>query len=216
MWERMEIRLPYSTEEKKQENEAAILEALLFLSGEPLADEKIRAHTGWSLQKIERAARKLQDTLQAYGSGLTVLRAAGGYQLVTDAKLHEKIRWVRTEQRELTNAALEVLSIIAFKQPVIRADIEKLRGVSSERVIGTLLQQGLILEVGRKETPGRPIMYGTSPFFLTCMGVESMQELMRQVGTFTDNATGVKHIKNNILQTANEESGNGKIAKSNE
>ena len=77
--------------------------------------------------------------------------------------------------------AMEVLAIIAFRQPVTRADIEKMRGVSSERSIQNLLQQGLIVDLGRKESPGRPILYGTSPYFLECLGINSLEELAAHI-----------------------------------
>ena len=109
---------------------------------------------------------------------------------------------------------MEVLAIIAFKQPVTRAEIEKIRGVSSERLIASLLQQGLIQDLGRKDSPGRPILYGTSAYFLECMGVDSLselaekmpQELQPQAGTETQTAT--------TLTT--EEQDERTIAKSNE
>ena len=77
--------------------------------------------------------------------------------------------------------AMEVLAIIAFKQPVTRADVEKIRGVSSERLISALLQQNLIADLGRKDSPGRPILYGTSPYFLECLGIDSVDDLAERM-----------------------------------
>lgn len=158
----------------------ALLEALLFLSGQPMTAADICAHTGWSREETEAAASALEQVLDER-RGLRLIRVAGGYQLVTRPELYDAVKWVRTGAAELTPMALEVLAIVAFKQPVTRADIEKLRGVSSERILSSLLQQGLIVDLGRKDSPGRPIMYGTSAYFLECIGMDSLEELAGHV-----------------------------------
>lgn len=166
--------LPCDTPARAHKPEA-LLEALLFLSGQPMTAADICAHMGWSRSDVELAAAALQQSLE--GRGLMLIRVAGGYQLVTRPDLYDAVKWVRTGAEELSPMALEVLAIVAFKQPVTRADIEKLRGVSSERILSSLLQQGLIVDLGRKDSPGRPIMYGTSAYFLECMGMDSLEEL---------------------------------------
>jgi segregation and condensation protein B len=160
---------------------AAVLEALLFLSGEPMAAAGICEHTGWDSEQLAAAVAVLEERLRSPYSGLSLLRVSGGYQLVTKEVLHDTVKWVRTGPVQLTPMALEVLAIIAFKQPVTRAEVEKLRGVSSERIINTLLQQDLISDLGRKDSPGRPIIYGTSPYFLECLGMDSLDELARSI-----------------------------------
>ena len=86
--------------------------------------------------------------------------------------------------------ALEVFAIVAFKQPITRAEIEKLRGVSSERVLTSLVQQGLVVELGRKDSPGRPILYGTSAYFLESIGMDSLADLAgRMPADITEDAT---------------------------
>lgn len=167
------------------------MEGLLFLSGQPLTVKEICQHTGWTADETATVATELKLSLEDAKRGLTVLRVAGGYQLVTKPMLHPYIQWVRTSTTDLTPMALEVLAIIAFKQPITRAEIEKLRGVSSERVLNTLMQEGLITELGRKEGPGRPIIYGTTPYFLECMGMNSLADLQEQTmeeanGTVTE------------------------------
>lgn len=122
--------------------------------------------------------------------GLKVLRVAGGYQLVTRPELHDAIAWVRTAATALTPMALEVLAIVAFKQPVTRADVEKIRGVSSERLMASLVQQGLIVELGRKDSPGRPILYGTSAYFLECMGMDSLDDLAGHIPVQQEDTNG--------------------------
>ena len=128
-----------------------------------------------------KAAHTLAAILRDEKRGLTLIQVAGGYQLVTRPELHDELQWVHKTTAELSPMALEVLAIIAFRQPVTRADIEKIRGVSSERLIASLLQQGLIRDLGRKDTPGRPIIYGTSAYFLECIGMDSLSDLARQV-----------------------------------
>ena len=161
--ERKEIQLPYDLFKEEVHEPTAILEALLFLSGQPMSIAEICEHTGWVDTEVVAIADTLKQVLEDQRRGITVIRVAVGYQLVTKPALHDSVKWVRTGSAELTPMALEVLSIIAFKQPVTRAEIEKIRGVSSERIIYTLMQQGLIVDLGRKDTPGRPILYGTSP-----------------------------------------------------
>lgn len=173
--------LPCSRENEEKIEPTAVLEALLFLSGQPLSLDELCTHTGWSKEEVEQTARTLAAVLQDERRGLTVLRTAGGYQLVTRPALHEAVQWVHKTTTELSPMALEVLAIIAFKQPVTRADIEKIRGVSSERLIASLLQQGLICDLGRRDTPGRPILYGTSAYFLECIGMDSLTELTRHM-----------------------------------
>jgi segregation and condensation protein B len=138
-------------------------------------------HTGWNETEVTTVADTLTKLLANQNRGLTVIPVSGGYQMVTKPELHDTVNWVRTGNSQLTPMALEVLAIIAFKQPVTRAEVEKIRGVSSERIMYTLMQQGLIVDLGRKDSPGRPIMYGTSEYFLECLGMNSLAELARQV-----------------------------------
>lgn len=172
---------PCDTHQIKELEPAAVLEALLFLSGQPMKLAEIAAHTGWSIEQVQRTAHELQTILSAENHGLTVLRVAGGYQLVTKSPLFEKIQWVRTGTTELSSMALEVLAIVAFKQPITRAEIEKLRGVSSERILASLVQQGLVIDLGRRESLGRPILYGTSAYFLECIGMDSLADLAAHI-----------------------------------
>ena len=177
----MEIVLPYELQEDKKERKTAILEALLFLSGQPLTGQEIVAHTGWTMEQVIQVARELQRELQIQQRGIILINVAGGYQLATDPTLYEQIHWVKKETKELSTVAMEVLAIVAFKQPITRVEIEQIRGVSSERILGTLIHQGLIVDLGRKEVTGRPIMYGTSPYFLECLGINSVDELVASV-----------------------------------
>ena len=133
------------------------------------------------MEQVIQVARELQRELQIQQRGIILINVAGGYQLATDPTLYEQIHWVKKETKELSTVAMEVLAIVAFKQPITRVEIEQIRGVSSERILGTLIHQGLIVDLGRKEVTGRPIMYGTSPYFLECLGINSVDELVASV-----------------------------------
>lgn len=162
-----------------------------------MSKKTICEHTGWSEKETEEAAEKLGQLLRDEKRGLVLLKVAGGYQLATRPDLHDAIHWVRPGASELSPAALEVLAIVAFKQPLTRAEIEKLRGVSSERVLSSLVQQGLVVDLGRRESPGRPILYGTSAYFLECIGMDSLADLAGQVPEITEKIDGRTTAKSN-------------------
>lgn len=186
----MGIPLPYDTRQTDTIEPTALLEALLFLSGDPMTVTAICAHTGWTQAETEATADRLQHLLSSQRRGIVLIRVAGGFQLVTRPDLHDALQWVRTGTTELSSMALEVLAIVAFKQPITRAEIEKLRGVSSERVLTSLVQQGLVVELGRKDSPGRPILYGTSAYFLECIGMDSLAGLAGHMpADITEDAT---------------------------
>lgn len=194
----------------------AVLEALLFLSGQPMKMAEIAAHTGWSSSQIQQTAQALNTSLAAAGHGLTVLRVAGGYQLVTKPRLFEAIQWVRTGTTELSPMALEVLAIVAFKQPITRAEIEKLRGVSSERILTSLVQQGLVIDLGRKDSPGRPILYGTSAYFLECIGMDSLADLAAHIPESSTETLQSAQLTRELESTTNKGETDGKATESNE
>lgn len=150
-----------------------------------MTEADISAHLGWPVEDVGKIAERLQHVLEDQRRGLRLIRVAGGYQLVTRPDLYDALQWVRTGKTELSPMALEVLAIVAFKQPVTRADIEKLRGVSSERVLTSLVQQGLVVDLGRKDSPGRPILYGTSAYFLECIGMDSLADLAGRLSVDT-------------------------------
>ena len=182
--------MPYDTRQTDTIEPTALLEALLFLSGDPMTVTAICAHTGWTQAETEATADRLQHLLSSQRRGIVLIRVAGGFQLVTRPDLHDALQWVRTGTTELSSMALEVLAIVAFKQPITRAEIEKLRGVSSERVLTSLVQQGLVVELGRKDSPGRPILYGTSAYFLECIGMDSLADLAGHMpADITEDAT---------------------------
>lgn len=208
---------PCDTHQTEELEPTAMLEALLFLSGQPMKLAEIAAHTGWSIEQIQHTAHELQTLLSAENHGLTVLRVAGGYQLVTKPSLFERIQWVRTGTTELSPMALEVLAIVAFKQPITRAEIEKLRGVSSERILASLVQQGLVSDLGRRESPGRPILYGTSAYFLECIGMDSLADLAAHIPKSRADETQPTQLTLELeSEKVHKGETNGKVTESNE
>lgn len=207
---------PCDTHQIENMEPTAVLEALLFLSGQPMKISEIAAHTGWSPGRIQQIAKELETFLAADGHGLTVLRVAGGYQLVTKPRLFEAIQWVRTGTTELSPMALEALAIVAFKQPITRAEIEKLRGVSSERILTSLVQQGLVVDLGRKDSPGRPILYGTSAYFLECIGMDSLADLAAHIPESSTEALQPAQLTLELESTTNKGETDGKATESNE
>jgi segregation and condensation protein B len=158
----------------------AILEALLFVSSEPLSLARLVAVIG-SVPKgeVEEALRNIGQALEKEGRGVRLTVVAGGYRLVTKqdyAPWIKRLDKVKTAAK-LSRSALESLAIIAYKQPLVRSEIEEIRGVETSGVLRTLLERKLVRIVGRKEVPGRPIMYGTTKFFLEHFGLSDLSQL---------------------------------------
>ena len=119
-----------------------------------------------------------QETLEERKSGLMLHRVAGGFQLVTRPECHAYVqKLTEVQDRKLSTPALETLSIIAFKQPITKQEIEHIRGVRVERALQKLLEMELVEEVGRKPVIGRPILYGTTDVFLKCFGLNALSDL---------------------------------------
>ncbi|HWP39598.1 MAG TPA: SMC-Scp complex subunit ScpB [Tepidisphaeraceae bacterium] len=158
----------------------AALEALLFSTHHPLTAGRLAELLGLdSTRPIRQAVRQLNQTYQATGRSFRVEQVAGGYQLLTLPEFGELLS--RFHQREidakLTKAALETLAIIAYKQPILRADIEAIRGVACGETIRSLMEKHLVKIAGRAEEPGRPILYGTTRRFLEVFGLNSLRDL---------------------------------------
>jgi segregation and condensation protein B len=155
----------------------AVLEAILFVSVEPVSAAQLAAAMDVSISAIEAGLKQLEGELQT--RGLRLQHHGGRVQLTTAPEMAETIeRFLGLEATSrLSRAALETLAIVAYQQPVTRPYIEGVRGVSSDGVMKSLLGKGLVQEVGRAEGPGRPILYGTAPDFLQHFGLNSLQEL---------------------------------------
>ena len=164
--------------ERILEFDADHVEALLFAAGEPLSIKRIAEILQTETETVERLIALLEEDYQSKNRGICIRRVAGGYQLVTKPDFDNLIRQLVSQQElKLSSAAMETLAIIAFKQPVTRSEIEAIRGVKVDGVVNTLLDVGLICEAGRKDSIGKPILYGTTELFLTTFGFYSLEDL---------------------------------------
>ena len=155
-----------------------IIESLLFFSEEPLAVKDVAAITEHDFKDVEEA---LQDLVRLYAikEGLQIIRVAGGYQMATRPQVAKYIEKMDKggHSLRLSQAAMESLAIIAFKQPVTRVEVEAIRGVRVDKVLENLVKKKLIRITGRKNVPGRPMTYGTTKVFLKYFGLNSLNEL---------------------------------------
>ncbi len=156
-----------------------VIEALLFLSEEPVKNDKLANTLSVSREEADQLVRELKEDLAQSDRGIQIYETAGGYQMGTRPELAPYIEKAFSEDvsSNLSTAALEALAIIAYKQPVTRIEIESIRGVRSEHVLENLLKRKLIKISGRKEGPGRPLLYNTTPDFLKYFGLKDLTEL---------------------------------------
>jgi segregation and condensation protein B len=159
-----------------------MIEALLFASQAPLsAADLSRAEEGLDEERVEEAVAELRAEYEREGRAFGVFEVGGGFQLLTRpeyAPVLERFDTVPSAQR-LSSPALETLAIIAYRQPVGRAEIEEIRGVGAGGVLKTLQERDLVEVVGRGEGLGRPLLYGTTPFFLQHFGFRTLDDLPR-------------------------------------
>lgn len=165
-----------SMEEDKRKS---LLEALVFISGEPVTVAELKSVSGLPEADIKDLMDELIAEYAEREGGVQIGRIAGGYQMHTNPEHAESVKRFKGTVRaqRLSMAALETLAIIAYRQPIIRAEVEELRGVNSDGVVKTLLERRLIKVVGRKEAPGRPALYGTTREFLEYFGLNDLAEL---------------------------------------
>ena len=157
-----------------------ILEALIFVSEEPLAARQLSVlMDGEPVENIEAAAEELMEDINGRESGLVMRRIAGGYRLTTRPELSEYVRRLLKSQpsARLSLAALETLAVIAYKQPITIPEILEIRGKVSTSAVKTLLDRRLIISKGHKQVVGRPMLYGTSKEFLIHFGLNDLSEL---------------------------------------
>ena len=159
---------------------AAQIEAVLFLAASPVGAGELQTVLGVSGGEVSSALSELSRHLSE-GHGLILRRVAGGWALETNPHFAEVLALFRDSSRKgrvrLSRAAVETLAVIAYNQPVTRADVEELRGVRSERVIETLLSHELVRIAGRKKASGSPLLYRTTPRFLELFGLEAIADL---------------------------------------
>jgi segregation and condensation protein B len=164
---------------QSQAERAAVIEALIFVSDEPLSTKAIADVLKEDKEVINAALAALAQEFNARNGGLQLREVAGGWQFATRPEYHEHVRaFLKTRpSAKLTIASLETLAVIAYRQPVTVPEILEIRGVQSPSSIKTLLDKKLIVAKGRKETVGRPMMYGTSKEFLLQFGLKDLSEL---------------------------------------
>jgi len=156
-----------------------VVEAVLFASDESLTDNRLAKIVETSVKQVRQSIKNLNDKYQANNNAFRIEQIAGGYQMLTLSTYNhwlKKLLRARSDSK-LSPAALETLAIIAYKQPVIRADIEAIRGVAGGEVIRTLCYKGLVKIVGRAEILGRPMLYGTTKKFLEVFGLNTLKDL---------------------------------------
>lgn len=157
----------------------AAVEAILFASGDPVPVERLAMVLEEKEEKIVGAADSLREKLEAEGHGIRLVSVNESLQLCSAAEWADKIL-LALEQRKppkLTQAALEVISIVAYYQPVTRAYVEQIRGVDSSYTVGLLTDRGLIEQCGKLDVPGRPTLFRTTELFLRTLGIASLDEL---------------------------------------
>jgi len=168
-----------AAEELTDETLKKILEAIIFYSSKPVSLKRLAAHLPEA--GTERIRGLLEEMMKEYEEhhGFLLKKIAGGYMFLTDERWAEWIERFESHEKQmkLTNAALETLAIIAFKQPVTRAEIEAIRGVGSAQVINGLIEKKLVTIKGRSSELGAPLLYGTTREFLEYFGLNSIRDL---------------------------------------
>lgn len=166
-------------ETSKKEEIIPIIEAMLFVSGEPLTLRDMAINLEITPKYLEKILSEMMLEYEVSNRGIKLILINGGYQLVTKADYSDYIQKLlkKNKRQSLSQASLESLAIVAYKQPITRIDIDEIRGVKSDSALQRLIEKDLIKEVGRLEVPGRPILYGTSDNFLRQFGLQDLKEL---------------------------------------
>ena len=156
-----------------------IIEALLFASGEPISLDRLSEASGIEPETVVKLIDRLERKYNVSDSAIRVLRLENSYQLSTREEYAPYLKRAMENKRQarLSPAALEVLAVVAYNQPVTKAFVEQVRGTDSSGVINTLVERELLYEAGRLELPGRPITYKTTDNFLRCFKLESLAQL---------------------------------------
>lgn len=155
------------------------IEAVLFASGEPVEFLRLSEATGIDLGTLPSLVRLINERYEDNGSGLVIKRLDSSFQMCTREQFAPQIRNALETKKNtpLSNAAMEVLTIVAYNQPVSKGFVENVRGIDSSSVVNNLVEKGLIEEAGRLDVPGKPIIYRTTPVFLRSFGLSSISEL---------------------------------------
>lgn len=157
----------------------AVAEAMLFAAGDVVSLEDLAMVLTMKYKEVEQVMERLAMRYDARNGGIILRKVDKGYQLSSRPDLHEDLRvyFEETSCAPLSRAALETLTIIAYNQPITRGGLEIIRGVNSDSVLAKLVERGLVCEKGRSESPGRPMLYGTTALFLKSTGLSSLEDL---------------------------------------
>lgn len=163
------------------EKEIALIEAILFLESEPQNEASLAKISELSKDVVDIVIERLKEKYSAADSGIELVQISGGWTLSPKRGLWDflKERYGRKSEGKLSRAAMETLSIIAYSQPITRAEIEAIRGVSADNMIRLLVERNLIKEVGKKDVPGKPVQFGTTKEFLKFFRLNSIADLPR-------------------------------------
>ena len=155
------------------------IEGILFAAGEPVKTAKLAAVLEIEMEAVEEAISLLKYDYDTNERGFMIIDIDDGYQICSRPEYYNYIQIILGDQRRqaLSNAAMEALAIIAYKQPITRGQVEYIRGVNSDSAVNRLVERGLVEECGRLDAPGRPVLYRTTQGFLRCFGLSSPKDL---------------------------------------
>lgn len=191
----------------EQSEAKRIIEALLFASEKPISVDQIKeVLSEFDTRDIRALLLELKSEYENLGRSFKIHEIAGGFQMATEPAYAEylKVFYKAKFKDKLTRPALETLAIIAYRQPITRADIEDIRGVNVDGVVKTLMERTLIRIVGRKDAPGRPIIYGTTKEFLDRFGLNSLSELPK-LSEFTEADIDLREVDAKVGNLGSEE-----------
>lgn len=194
---------------KVEEIEAAV-EAVLFTMGESVSVDRLAAAIEHDEETTYKLVKNMMERYNRKHRGIKMIELDNAFQLCTKPEMYEYLIRVAKQPKKhiLTDVLLETLSIVAYKQPITRIEIEKIRGVKSDHAVNKLVEYGLIMEVGRMDAPGRPLLFGTTEEFLRSFGVTSLEELPvlapERVAEFKVEAEAEAQMKLNPAEKENE------------
>jgi segregation and condensation protein B len=187
----------------KQRMSDALVEAILFVTPEPVRGRDIAGAFGVSTEDVAASVDRLRSGYEERGSGLEVRQIGDSYRIYTKPELADAVGHFANRSRvgRLSRPALETLAIVAYRQPITRGEISRVRGVNVDSVLQTLTERGLVVEVGKEAGPGRAPLYGTTPLFLEKIGLGSLSDLP-PLSSFAPDAAAAAEIERALAQSA--------------
>lgn len=182
----------------------SIIEAILFTMGNSVAVGKIAAAIEQDVETTTKILHGMMEKYQKEGRGIRIIELDGAYQLCTKPEMYEYLIRIAKQPKKyvLTDVMLETLSIIAYRQPITKLEIEKIRGVKSDHAVNKLIEYNLVCELGRLDAPGRPLLFGTTEEFLRRFSVQSLDDLPgiepEKLETFKEEAEDEAQIRLNV------------------